>query len=343
MNTKILLASMAAVGIATTEEAASVRTYTVQNVAGYNSWSFVETVGDLLVCAYSRGKEHSIDERCRGVYARSSSDGGKTWSSEVEVVNTPNYGESAIGKGKDADGAMLLWVRCRGKNPCHALYRSRDGKVFTRIALLTPDPMPMQITDVFHVPGVGLMCLWFAGRYRDLPENSWGTLTSADNGITWVQHTIESGLMRNDWPTEPSCVYLGDGRILAIARSEPPQRRQFQLQSTDNGKTWRKLETNITDVSQSTPSLVLSEDGNSLRNYYYHRGKGELKCRIVNPETIWDNPLKWPEPSLIAKGSPNSHHAGNVNAIRLKDADCCTIYSGDEQQTDILCHIIPDK
>ena len=52
------------------------------------------------------------------------------------------------------------------------------------------------------------------------PSHSWGTLTSRDNGATWTQTTIESGLTKAQWPTEPSAVYLGDGKILAIARTE---------------------------------------------------------------------------------------------------------------------------
>ena len=159
----------------------------VQDVKGYNSWPFVQTLGGGLVCAYSRGERHSIDERTRGVYARLSMDGGKTWAAESTVVNTPDYGESAIGKGLDENGAMLLWVRCVGADWKHDLYRSTDGVNFEKIASLRPDPMPMQITDVIHVPTVGLMCFWFSGHYRELPENSWGTLVSTDNGRTWKQ------------------------------------------------------------------------------------------------------------------------------------------------------------
>ena len=317
----------------------------VQNARGYNSWPFVGTIGDVLVCMYSRGEVHRIDERCRGVYARTSRDGGRTWEQETTVVNTPDYCESAIGKGRDEDGALLLWVRCIGDDVCHALYRSRDGKSFERIALLRPNPMPMQITDVFHVPGVGLMSLWFSGHYRDLPENSWGTLASSDNGMTWRQTTVEDRLMKYEWPTEPSCAYLGGGRILAVARSEAlddiPERRQFQLQSTDYGATWTKAATNIRDVSQSTPSLVLSSDGSVVRNYYYHRGRGELKCRTAAVGSVWDAPMNWPEPEIVAHGSADAHHAGNVNASGSTNCDFCTFYSGNERKTDVVCVRVP--
>ncbi len=242
----------------------------VQNAPGYNSWPFVEAMGLRLVCVYSRGKRHSIEERCRGVYARTSINGGLNWSPETLVVNTVEFGESVTGKGLDADGSMLLWVRCIGHACHHDLYRSVDGMSFYRITSLQPNPMPMQITDIFRVPGVGLMSFWFSGQYRDLPENSWGTFTSKDHGITWKQNIVEAGLLKRDWPTEPSGVYLGNGRIIAIARVETVANVrglcQFQLKSSDFGVTWEKMRTNIGDVHESTPSLVRDAECGLLSN-----------------------------------------------------------------------------
>ncbi len=322
------------------EQAGKPSVLTVQDTIGYNSWSFVQALGKTLVCAYSRGMEHRIEEPCRGVYARMSQDGGRTWQAESTVVNTADDCESAIGKGLDENGAMLLWVRCIGKRWHHDLFRSADGVAFERIASLEPSPMPMQITDVFHVEGVGLMSLWFSGHYRDVPENSWGTLVSRDNGLTWKQTTIEDGLGKGDWPTEPSCVPLGDGRLFAIARMEfcgdALPSRQFQLQSEDNGKTWRKFRTNIDDVCMSTPSLILDSSSGLISNYYYQRGAGLLKRRSGLVESLWDHPTAWSEPEIICNGSVNAHHAGNVNACAFGDRHACTFYSGDEKQTDVL-------
>ena len=112
---------------------------------------------------------------------------------------------------------MLLWVRRVGKEWHHDLYRTRDGVTFTLVATPKLAVNPMQITDVFAVPTVGLMALWFAGDYGDKPTNAWGTVTSSDDGVSWTQTPIESGLSKAQWPTEPAAVYLGDGRILAIA------------------------------------------------------------------------------------------------------------------------------
>ena len=64
----------------------------VQEPVGYNSWPMIQAVGDRLVCAYSRGKGHDIQEGGRGVFAKVSDDGGRTWSAETPVVNDPRVG-----------------------------------------------------------------------------------------------------------------------------------------------------------------------------------------------------------------------------------------------------------
>ena len=321
------------------------KTYVVQDTPGYNSWPMIQAIGETLVCVYSRGKGHDIGEGCRGVYARTSSDGGKSWTPETVVSNQPDYGEVTIGKGLDGDGAMLLWVRCCGPVWHHDLYRSTDGVNFSRIATPALDPMPMQITDIFPIPEVGLMALWFAGNYRDDELNSWGTLISRDNGTTWKQEVIEAKLPKAEWPTEPSAVYLGNGRILVIARTECPEestvRAQFQLESMDFGKTWTRSRTNIGDVNLSTPSLILDPETGFLSNYYYHRGTGVLKRRVTTPERIWGNPLAWPDPEPVALASAVFLDAGNVNVTAVHSMHFAAYYSGKAPDTAVVVSAIP--
>lgn len=52
------------------------RSHTVQAAPGYNSWPMIQSLDSGLVCVYSKGDAHLIDEPCRGVYARCSADGG---------------------------------------------------------------------------------------------------------------------------------------------------------------------------------------------------------------------------------------------------------------------------
>ena len=306
---------------------------TVQSPPGYNSWPMVQALGRKVVCAYSKGSAHTIDEGKRGVYARTSADGGRTWGDEVCIVDDSSVGEVTIGKGVDEDGAMLLWVRRWGKKKGHDLYRTADGKMFEKISSPSFSPMPMQVTDAFKVPGVGLMSLWFAGNYSQKESgHSWGTLTSADNGRTWTQHTVEDDLPKTDWPTEQSAVHLGGGRILAIARSEGDGGRQFQLTSTDSGKTWKRTRTNITDVRESTPSLIFDRKTGLVHNYYYQRGAKKLKRRVAEATFIFDHPSEWPAPEVLAEGAEKRpYDAGNVNATVYDDRHLLALYSGTDR------------
>ena len=320
--------------------------HVVQNVRGYNSWPMIQAIGEKLVCVYSRGTAHSIGEDARAVYARTSADNGKTWTTESVVANTPGYGEVAVGKGLDTTGAMLLWVRRIGSDWNHDLYRTTDGVTFARAATPKLAVTPMQISDVFAVPTVGLMALWFAGDYRDDgPSHSWGTLTSRDNGATWTQTPIESGLTKAQWPTEPAAVYLGKGRILAIARTEQGDattaRAQFQMVSTDYGATWTRKQTNIGDVFASTPSLILDAETGLLSNYYYQRGRGILRRRVVDPDRVFGNPLNWPASEAVATGSQIAFDAGNANATTIRGTHHLAFYSGAAPDTAILVSALP--
>lgn len=312
----------------------------VQNVSGYNSWPMMQAIGERLVCVYSRGTGHTIGEDARAVYARTSTDGGATWTPETVVADSPGYGDVAVGKGLDASGAMLLWVRRVGKEWHHDLYRTTDGGRFTLVATPKLAVRPMQITDIFAVPKVGLMALWFAGDYGDKPTNSWGTLTSNDNGATWAQTTVESGLPKTEWPTEPAAVSLGDGRILAIARTETGP-CQFQIVSTDYGATWKRTPTNIGDVHASTPSLVLDPKTGLLSNYYFQRGKGLLRRRVVDPARVFSHPLNWPGSEVVARGSQSTFDAGNVNATVVGETHYVSFYSGKAPDTAVVFAALP--
>ena len=303
----------------------------VENSPGYNAWPMVQAIGGKLICTYSRGSGHFIGEGRRDAFARASVDGGKTWGGEVVVSANPDEGEVMIGKGLDSTGAALFWVRCLGKSKHHDLYRTKDGEVFEKIATPSFDPFPMQVMDIVRVKR-GLLCLWFQTDYRADGKSSWGTLESSDDGRTWVQKTVEKGLVLPDLPTEPSIVNLGDGRLLGIARTEIAGGnggRQFQLVSLDEGLSWRKSKTNIADIQISTPSLVFDRGTGLVYNYYYERGKGKVKRRVARAAEIFKRPESWPEPMVVAYGhEERPHDAGNVNATVLDGRHCLAYYFG---------------
>lgn len=302
----------------------------VDEEPGYNCWPMIQPVGNRLVCVYTVGGFHDPGEKGRAAYAKFSDDGAKTWSDRILLDMDGSYGTSSIGKGLDEDGNALFWIRRLGADPRMALYRTSDGESFELISTPALDPNPMQITDVFHTPE-GLQCFWFSDDYaKDRADKSWGLLLSRDNGITWEQRVIEQNLRLDEWPTEPSAVVLGDGRLLAIARSEAGTGNQFQLTSTDWGRTWTKNRTNISDVQESTPTLVLDRKTGKIYNYYYQRGAGLLKLRSVNADDIFNEPCAWPEPEIIAEGGKERpYDSGNANAVVSGKKHYITYYSGD--------------
>lgn len=320
----------------------------VEDSPGYNSWPMCQSLNDLIVCVYSRGRAHNIYEPFRAVYARVSADGGSSWQEENLVCNTPECGDVSIGKGLDEAGNMLLWVRRGGKDGFHhALYRSNDGKKFECISQVDLPCNVIQITDILHIPGVGLMALYFGGSYQQGSLNFWGKLVSCDGGVSWQNTLIESNVPIAQWPTEPSAVYLGEGRILVIARNELKEnstnRRQFQLTSSDYGATWHKALTNITDVNISTPALIYDAESGTVSCCYFHRGKGVLNCRRAQVKDIWNTPLNWPEPETVAIGSCEVCEAGNVNATVCAGKHILSYYSGAMPNPAVYVKVIDKK
>lgn len=311
--------------------------YEVDSHPGYNCWPMIQHVGKRLVCIYTIGKHHDPWEKGRAAYARYSDDGAKTWSEKVLMDHNASYGTSSIGKGTDKDGNALFWIRRLDTDRRMALYRTSDGIRFELLSAPLLHPKPMQVTDIFHTPDA-IACLWFSDDYSPEKANkSWGILISTDNGVTWEQRTIEDHLKINEWPTEPSVAVLGDGRLLAVARSEGNTGYQFQLTSSDWGKTWEKHRTNITDIKESTPSLIFDKASGRIYNYYYQRGAGLLKVRVAKANKVFTSPLSWPKPRIIAHGgTKRPWDSGNANAVASGKKHFITYYTGDS----INCKVV---
>jgi hypothetical protein len=318
--------------------AAGNRLSVVQEADAYNTWPMIEKIAGKIVCFYSRGRGHWYDGP-RGAYVRTSSDRCFSWTPEICVTNDPAVCECAEGTGLDNGNALLMWMICsKGGRNRHRLYRTADGERFDFVCQPSFSPEPVQVTGIIPLPDGVLLSLWFAGNYRKAENgHSWGTLTSSDNGRSWVQRTVEGNLPRSEWPTEISAVSLGDGRILAIGRSERGTRRQFQLTSSDGGATWKKFRTNICDVNESTPSLIYDGKSGLVSNYYFQRGPGVLWRRTARAEEIFHSPGSWPEPEEVARGGRNRpYDSGNVKAVADGDLHHVAYYSGNATNTAVV-------
>jgi hypothetical protein len=326
--------SVVVAGLRVTPVAAPPAAVQVQSGNAYNSWPMIVAVGSNLVCAYSRGAQHGQPDTTRAIYSSTSTDGGATWSASTLKIDNAGLDDSTVGIGLDSSNNILLWTRqdTSGNVETQSLYKSTDGgSTFTLFSSPTFAVPPIQITNIFAVPTVGLMALWHGAS--DGSSVAWGTVKSTDNGATWTQAVVQTSLTTDTWPVEITAQYIGSGQIIAIGRTNSSNattiKSQFQLTSTDYGVTWTKAATNVTDVTTSTPSLIYDSGTGLLSLYYYRRGLlASLRRRDVLASTIFSAPMSWPDPVVIAVGTTSLTEAGNVDATALNGKHIAAFYSG---------------
>lgn len=298
---------------------------------GYNAFPFIGVVKDKLVCVYSVGKNHT-DNTSVDIFAKTSPN-GVIWSKAKKIISTENVRDTITGLGHDSFGIIYFWNR-KG-TPVNAdcsfdLYKTSDGIVFTKKSSPVFDIKPSHIGDALHIPTVGVIS--FYNTYR-ATRNSYGYVLTKDGGETWSQIEIASPTTQSDTPTEIYGVYIGDGKIIALGRSEDSA-AMFQIQSNDYGKTWETKKTNITDVYLSTPTLIYGDDG-YITVYYYNRADGKLKKRRAIASTVFESPSSWGEPSNIASGAVGQD-AGNANSVKFNGNNIIAYYSGTDTETSVI-------
>jgi len=301
----------------------------VQDVSGYNSWPMIQAIGGKLVCVYSRARAQIVE--MTSAVPRTPPTARDV---SPETVVARHRATACRGrKGLDATGRCSLGARSQDCTTTSTAPRTGRVHVWRR-ALAVQRCRSRRLAAPVSAHGAVVRAT--IRTTRAIP----GTLTSRDDGATWTQTVIESGLTKDDWPTEPAAVYLGGGRILCVARTEAggvtTTRAQFQMVSTDSGATWTRARTNIGDVTWSTPSLLLDAETGLLSNYYYQRGKGVLWRRVVDPDIVFDQPLAWPGPEPVATGSRVTFDAGNVNATAIGGTHFLAFYSGEAPDTAVL-------
>lgn len=300
----------------------------------YEAWPVIMRADNgNIVVLYGDGSTHTVDEG-REVLAQVSTDDGRTWGATATVASDPAVDQSVYGAGRDSEGNLLAWVLSRtgtgsGTTTGVRVIRSTDnGQTWADLADPSWSPMPVLIWNVVSVPTVGLMAAWHGF------SSNWGIVTSADDGATWTQTVVETGVGASQQPVEIELVYVGAGRILGLARRQSGG-AMFQLQSDDYGATWSRADTNISELL--TPAaVVLHDDRHTLDVYLYDRDDGNIEWFRTTVDDVWDAPTSWPTSTVVATQAGLGADAGYTHAVRTPDGvNLVAFYTGSSPTTQV--------
>ena len=314
----------------------------------YNAWPFITTFKDMIVCLYTRAFDHE-GIGTRKVYAQYSYD-GVAWSKERLVIDNVAALGAITAIGNDSNGNIVAWLRNGLFGNTHELYRSTDGYTFTKIAD-GPETNEFEIegfTSIIHIPDYpntenGCLMSFFCTYYlQNQKPSRWGIAISTDNGLTW---SIEVKWQETDafaCPMETNGVYLGNGKILAMARRdiEGTPYTLHHIQSDDYGVTWTLSNSNVNQQS-STPSLLYNSNENKITVFYVLRNNYDNKLCIlenVSVNTIWGNPKAWPEKRVI--NVMKTYDGGQVNATEFNNKKFAAVYAGSKTEDGIYITMI---
>ena len=88
----------------------------------------------------------------------------------------------------------------------------------------------------------------------------------------FLQH-YEKDIYKAACPAELECAFISDDKIIVLGRKDAADATvaMFQLESSDNGKTWAKKYTNIFDAYGSSPSVIFDRETGKICLYYFAR------------------------------------------------------------------------
>ncbi|THF77319.1 DUF2341 domain-containing protein [Cohnella fermenti] len=215
--------------------------------------------GDLMMVA------NRVQSTTSGIYAKYSEDGGRTWTTPVEIMNLNNAGrDEPAGLFVDPDnGDVLLffysyygYTTTDCLNACRSdLYMARstdNGQTFQTPAQIDTGTLvydgvtyPVKYNVTYADPiqlANGDWVLPFA--YVKDPDGGFAVsvVYSTDKGATWQRSASQLSVAASGGEgglSEPSIIQLTDGTLQMYMRQQVATKvRLAESVSTDNGRTW---------------------------------------------------------------------------------------------------------
>ncbi len=283
----------------------------------------IELKGGRLMLVYTRFTSGGADNSKADLCARTSADGGKTWSDDRIVV--PNEGAENVMSVSiirlKGDELLLGYLRKNGWNDCN-LYVRRSRDEFGTVS----EPVRATTADGYHVVNNDRVVQLKDGRLLipaalhpapDGTRKSWSgrgvprAFLSDDGGKTWQgdKTVVDPPPYRNLTLQEPGIVELRDKRLWMWMRTT--HGCQYGCYSTDRGETWSAPKpTNI--KSPCSPAtiermpwtgdlLVVFNDHSGL--HPYPKGRRTPLCVAVSK----DDGKTWSK-SRVIESDPDGHY-----------------------------------
>ena len=272
------------------------------------------------------------------VEAWTSRDGGRTWQHRgTPAPHAPGTNRQNVAAGPTPDEALIVLASGWSDRPAPGTYRnpheghilppwicrSEDGGYhLTRDTLELPEPdmAAVPFGDIVTLDDGTLGACLYTFKHGHRGSERAFFITSHDDGHTWGGwHLMTEGQINETTP-----IALGNGRLLAAARTLGAMQPVNLLVSEDDGRSWRYQET-LTMPGQHPANLRRLNDGRVLLTYGVRNGGlWGVAARISD-----DHGESWGKPITLLNLAPDCYghvDCGYPSTIQRDDGRLVTAY-----------------
>ena len=237
---------------------------------GYGWFPVIRRLADgSLLCAHREGIEHGMARQEARAVVERSTDGGRTWSAPIVVLQRPGWAVSPMQMTQLRDGS--IWANLRmlelGKGWQYAIMRSEDsGRTWEQVA----DKGGYIACEMSN----GELLWLISGLPDAAPEDRWtrarATRTSrwVDGEIAWSEDRVhpELGPTSDEWMVAET---NRPGELVAMMRQQQHTHYFATAKSYDYGYTWTKWRDSNVFLGPipCRPAIRSMDDGRLIFSY----------------------------------------------------------------------------
>ena len=247
------------------------------------------------------------------IYYKNSTDGGRTWNSEVRLTfieSSKNY----LGMASDGNNIHIVWHDSREGGGNKIFYKNSTDGGNTWSADRRISQSFGEEADI-GVNGSNIHIVYYY---------NWQIyyINSTDSGITWSEPQILTGVTRDSFA--PSIAVNGSNVHIVWTDhydkfGNPTMGAIFYLNSSDGGLTWSE-DFNLTPMNLDADYPDIAADGDNIHITYCEEQSGLWQIYYRRSE---DNGLTWSGEFMLS----NSPEDLSLNVIKVKENAVYTSWS----------------